>query len=81
MCSGEYIAFVDSDDYILPEMYEKMLAVQLEHQVDICVCQWQYEYEDGRRGIDPNKIDSNLYGKKPPSNLLSGLTGHTMRPS
>lgn len=64
VCSGEYIAFVDSDDYILPEMYEKMLAVQLEHQVDICVCQWQYEYEDGRRGIDPNKIDSNLYGKK-----------------
>src|SRR4051794_29018143 len=25
ICKGEYIGFVDSDDYIMPEMYELML--------------------------------------------------------
>lgn len=33
--SGEYIAFVDSDDYINPVMYESMIANALENDSDI----------------------------------------------
>ncbi|MDD3369017.1 MAG: glycosyltransferase family 2 protein [Lachnospiraceae bacterium] len=29
---GEYLGFVDSDDFIEPDMYEKLLTVLLEHQ-------------------------------------------------
>ena len=64
VCTGEYICFVDSDDYIHPEMYEKMLFAQLEHQVDICVCQWQYEFADGRHPITPEMIDPTIFDVK-----------------
>lgn len=35
---GEYIAFVDSDDYIASDMYEEMLAKMTEHGADMAVC-------------------------------------------
>lgn len=34
--TGEYIAFVDSDDWISPEMYETMLATS----ADVCLCDY-----------------------------------------
>ena len=36
--TGDYIAFVDSDDWILPDMYEKLLAALLRENADICSC-------------------------------------------
>lgn len=45
--SGKYIGFVDSDDYILPEMYEKMYRTMQEDGSDLCVCGFQYVDEDG----------------------------------
>lgn len=36
--TGDYIAFVDSDDLIAPEMYEKMLAALKSENADICAC-------------------------------------------
>ena len=38
MCTGEYIAFVDSDDYILDNMYETMLGALLATSADIALC-------------------------------------------
>lgn len=34
-CSGEYIHFLDSDDYVEPSAYEKMIAKALEDNADI----------------------------------------------
>ena len=36
--SGDLIGFVDGDDYIELEMYEKMLGALEEHQADITIC-------------------------------------------
>lgn len=36
--TGEYIGFVDNDDYIVPEMYETMLELLLKHHADIVSC-------------------------------------------
>lgn len=36
--TGDYIAFVDSDDWIQPDMYEKLLAALLRENADICAC-------------------------------------------
>lgn len=46
IATGDYISFVDSDDWILPKMYEKMLLVmQLEH-ADICACNIRSCYQN-----------------------------------
>lgn len=36
--TGDYIGFVDSDDYIGPTMYEEMLQLIKEHDLDIIEC-------------------------------------------
>lgn len=41
---GDYIAFVDSDDYIDPAMYEKMMAQALEYDCDVVMCDCVKEY-------------------------------------
>ncbi len=38
LSTGKYIAFVDSDDWIMPEMYEKMLHTLENENADICAC-------------------------------------------
>lgn len=38
ICAGEYIAFVDSDDWILPEMYERLSDALEREAADICAC-------------------------------------------
>lgn len=39
--TGEYVGFVDSDDYIAPEMYEKLLYVCKEQQCEMAICNYQ----------------------------------------
>lgn len=43
---GRYIGYVDSDDYILPDMYEKMFDRIEEEQADIACCGLHHVYED-----------------------------------
>ena len=38
VAKGDYIAFVDSDDYIAPNMYEDMLRILKENNLDILEC-------------------------------------------
>ncbi len=42
--TGEYLGFVDSDDYVEPDMFEKMLGLIKEYDADIAVCGRFYEY-------------------------------------
>ncbi len=45
VCSGEYIGFIDSDDWILPNMYERLLAAAEEQDADYAVCNLTRVYE------------------------------------
>lgn len=48
--SGEWIGFVDSDDFILPEMYETLHRACVEHDVPLSMCgKIVWEEKDGRR--------------------------------
>lgn len=54
--TGEYIAFVDSDDWIEPEMYEKMMALMEKYAVRlVCAGRWDVSSETGekRMGLCP----------------------------
>lgn len=38
IATGEFIAFVDSDDWVEAEMYETMINILLEEKADFCAC-------------------------------------------
>lgn len=42
VAKGEYIGFVDSDDYISQDMYEKLLSAMLKTKADMAVCNFTY---------------------------------------
>lgn len=44
--SGEYIAFLDSDDYVTVDMYEKMYKKAISQHFDMVVCDLNYVYND-----------------------------------
>ena len=46
---GEYIGFIDSDDWAEPDMYEKMYAKAKEDDCDLVVCDLIYTFEDGSK--------------------------------
>lgn len=43
---GGYITFVDADDYITKEMYERMMKATLSSNVDCCVCDYSEIYSN-----------------------------------
>lgn len=52
--TGEYIAFVDGDDWIDEDMYKDMLGAILKHDADIAVCNYK---EIGKKGIRDTSTD------------------------
>ncbi len=44
--TGEYIGFVDSDDYVDKRMYQMMYEKAIEVSADLVVCDLNYVYED-----------------------------------
>lgn len=63
---GEYIGFVDGDDYIEPNMYEKLYENAKKYQADISHCGYQMVF--------PNRIDKYYgTGKLVEQNHFTGL--------
>ena len=58
-CLGEYIGFVDSDDYVDPEMYEEMYEEAKSTNADLVVCDYLKEYPTGSQLISAKKYSSS----------------------
>ena len=56
---GDYIGFVDSDDCIEPEMYQRMLSVCEAELADMCMCRYMTADEFSVRSVD-----ASGYGQK-----------------
>ncbi|MFF2910886.1 glycosyltransferase family 2 protein [Paenibacillus sp. NPDC057934] len=56
MSTGNYICFIDSDDWINKEFIEKLFSKIIEYDADIVVCGFTYEY--GEKSIENNFIGS-----------------------
>lgn len=47
ICTGEYIAFIDSDDYIAPNMIKLLLNTILQSNAELAICNFVYVNADG----------------------------------
>lgn len=55
-CTGEYVMFVDSDDYIVPNMAERLLDTLLIHKCDIVCGGYQRTYNgENIQSVSPTK--------------------------
>lgn len=45
---GEWIGFLDSDDYVAPEMYETLYRAAVERDAQMAVCSFAYVTPDGK---------------------------------
>ena len=62
VATGEFIGFVDSDDWVEPEMYEILLSAMAETDADIAVCNYQCEHEGSQVVIQkPESPSQKIY--------------------
>lgn len=53
---GDYITFVDSDDYIKSDMYEILVRAVEEYNVDIATCRYFFDYNGIVKEVKNNKL-------------------------
>jgi len=61
--NGEYIAFVDSDDYVELDMFEKMYNKAISSNFDIVACDLFYVYDDKKVEAFSN-INNDIFTKE-----------------
>ncbi len=71
IATGDYIGFVDSDDYISADMYSKMYISAVENSADIVACNLVHEYE--RTEKKPNKL--KVFSKEQNDLILDNYKG------
>lgn len=71
---GRYIGFVDSDDYIHPEMYMRLWKCMDRTQADIGVCEVEKVYDDRKPDFsDLQKTELKVYtGRQAVKNIFVG---------
>ena len=57
MCTAEFVGFVDSDDWIEPDMYSFMLDIIQKHDADIAVCNF---FNDDKKGSHCKKASNKI---------------------
>lgn len=56
MVQGKFVMFLDSDDWIAPNMLEQMLSQQRQQQIDVVVCAYYEEYTDKQEHVHNTSI-------------------------
>lgn len=75
---GEYIGFVDGDDYIEPEMFEYLLKNAVKYDADISHCGYQMIFPDGHIDMYYNTRRKELFDKE--QGLRAILSGDYVEP-
>ena len=57
-CKGEYIGFIDSDDYVDTSMYEKMYEQAKRSDADVVMCDYYIVYGEQRKLVKAQKYNS-----------------------
>ncbi len=72
---GQYIALVDSDDYVDKDFLKKLYSKARENDLDLVVCDTVFVYEDGRKQISKSNLhfsddDIKNYLLAPPTGCI-----------
>lgn len=88
--SGEFLGFVDSDDWIDEDMFETLYESAKKYAADLTICGLVYEFEDGKREIkkEASKLSGKVYDREAikreiyPTLLSDGsFFGRTIQPA
>jgi len=60
MARGDYLGFVDSDDWITADMYEKLYNTAVRENADVVVCDFLEKFSDGRENYLKAAVQDNL---------------------
>lgn len=68
---GEYVAFVDSDDVIEPDMIEELVKNLESNKSDLSICNFKEIYEDSGKIVERNEYPkSKIFKNEVESNLI-----------
>ena len=70
--SGEYIGFVDSDDIVSPQMFEKLYTTAKEGDYDIVDCGFYDQEKDNAIVYTSDELTGNLDGHKRSELIVAG---------
>ena len=76
---GKYVGFVDPDDYLEPEFYEKMTNLITRDDTDLVICGVRKVFEDGKCAVE--KLTNNKVSAQNAINELFDVNGLNLRPS
>ena len=62
IAKGDFVGFVDSDDWVTHDMYEKMYTCATETGADVVVCDFLERFVDGRESVLPASLQDNWLG-------------------
>lgn len=77
LATGEYITFVDSDDFIEPQMYSRMMKSIKDNNSDICVCGYNTTNGISKSGKKLPFSTETLTGEEISSQYLPLLIGES----
>lgn len=73
LAKGDYILFIDSDDFIEDEAVSELMSICNEKQVDVAVCHQQDDYENIVRSLTKNIETFFCTGKEALAFMLEGI--------
>lgn len=80
LASGEYIGYVDGDDYVEPEMYQQMLNACIDTRSQIAICTYRQIGEGGEE-IHPTGNQVLMTGQEAMEIYVSGHSQYHIYPS
>ena len=72
---GDFVAFLDPDDYADPHMLERLLTTLTQAQADTCFCRYYDVSADGSVRLAPEDYAHSLYTGAEIDQLLLGMVG------
>lgn len=57
MATGEYIGFIDSDDWVDRDMYEVLYGLLIEHDAEVSICRYRNIYNDWTEDESTDQIE------------------------